>query len=110
MADIPEIVMVVVNSLPHAGPVMPSSTQSSKRTTRTANHFSPKNGEQPGQSPLQHSSDFEEEGDKNPYNEDFGKSMHAMWYCHVYAVLIHTQLQVARCSLVLFCPIACNYQ
>ena len=43
--DIPEIVTTVVNSLPHAGPVMPSSTQSDKRTTRTANHRSPRNME-----------------------------------------------------------------
>ena len=58
MADIPEIVTAVVNSLPHAGPVMPSSTQSGKHTIRTANYHSPRNVEQPGQSSLQHSSDF----------------------------------------------------
>ena len=108
--DIPEIVTAVVNSLPQAGPVTPNSTQSGKCTIRTANHRSPRNVEQPGQSSLQHSSsnrevssssDFEEEGDKDPKNEEFGKSMHAMWYCHVTTVLIHMWHVVASCYFTL---------
>ena len=107
-ADIPEIVTAVLNSLPHAGPVTPSSTQSGKHTTRTANHCSPRNVEQPGQSSLQHSSSNREvssssdfEDDKDPDNEDLGKSMHAMWHCHMTAVLIDRWHAVASCYFAL---------